>query len=73
MHDAAGLAGIKPVQGLQVLIVALQASAELSSPWPATTAAAAILWDNLLKAPGRRHAMYDDFRVRPVHTHRILQ
>ncbi|CAL5223543.1 g6075 [Coccomyxa viridis] len=51
----------------KVLIVALQASAELSSPWPATTAAAAILWDNLLKAPGRRHAMYDDFRVEVIH------
>ena len=64
VHVDAGLAGIKPVQGLRVFSAALQASAEIDSAWPMLSSAGRIVWENLLKAPGRQHAMYGEFRVR---------
>lgn len=63
--EFAGLAGIKPERGLLVLSAALQAAADPISAWPVATSAGPIVWQNLLKAPGRRHALYDEFKVGP--------
>ena len=57
----------QPEQGLRVLGAALQAAANVAAPWPAAISAGPIIWDNLLKAPGRRHAMFDEFRVSRHH------
>ena len=64
MHNAfAGLSGIRPAEGLQVLSAALQAAAHAASSWPPATAAGPILWSVLLKAPGRSHGLYNEFKV----------
>lgn len=64
MHTAsAGLAGIRPAEGLQVLSAALQAAADAASSWPPATSAGPILWSILLKAPGRSRGLYDEFKV----------
>ena len=62
------MAAIRPVLGLRVLSASLQASAEAVSPWPTATSAGHVVWEHLLKVPGRRYAVFDEFRVRPIHT-----
>ena len=64
MHNAsAGLPGLRPAEGLQVLSAVLQAAADAASSWSPATSAGPILWRNLLKAPGRSHGLYDEFKV----------
>ena len=59
-----GLAGIRPEQGLLVLSAALHAAADVQSSWPTATLAGPVIWQNLLKAPGRRQPLYDECQVR---------
>ena len=66
-----GLAGIRPEQGLLVLSAALHAAADAQSSWPTAMLAGPVIWQNLLKAPGRRQPLYDECQVR--HFHLLLQ